>query len=152
MSQKNGMLRKKLVRLGISVVVLAIMLAVFAFVPAFQSAKYNICDNQLVVERENMYNTNMDVIVNIIDDRGNVTRETVKVYFEGDETNYTFDQEYFKDILETEDAVYVIDVEDGLFATFSNYTTFVTVFMVISFIIAMIACFSLMMLILGLTH
>lgn len=152
MSKKNEKLRKKLVRLGISVVVLAIMLAVFAFVPAFQSAKYEICDNQLVVERENVYNTNMDVIVNIIDDRGNVTRETVKVYFAGNETNYTYDQEYFKNILETEDDVYVIDVEDGLFTTFSNYTPLVTAFMIISFIIAMIACFSLMMFILGFTN
>lgn len=152
MSKKNEMLRKKLVRLGISVVVLAIMLAVFGLVPAFQSAKYEICDNQLVVERENMYNTNMGVIVNIIDGRGNVTRETVKVYFEGDETNYTFDQEYFKDILDTEDDVYVIEAEDGLFTTFSNYTTFVSVLMVILFIIAMIACFSLMMSIFDFIH
>ncbi len=152
MSKKNGMLRKKLVRVGISVVVLAITLAVFALVPAFQSAKYEISDNQLVVERENMYNTNMDVVVNIIDDRGNVTRETVKIYFEGDETNYTYDQEYFKNVLETEDDVYVIEVEDGLFTTFSNYTTFVKILMIITFIIAMIACFSLMMFILGLTN
>lgn len=152
MSKMNEKLRKKLVRLGISVVVLAIVFAVMALVPAFQDADYEIRDNQLTVVIENKYYTNMDVVVNVIDERGNVTSETVKIYFEEGKTNYTFDQEYFKNALETEDSVYVIDVENDTLSVFSNYTTFISIILGVLTVIALVAVFNIMLFIMGLIH
>lgn len=152
MSKMNEKLRKKLVRLGISVVVLAIVFAMVALVPAFQDADYEIRDNQLTVVIENKYYTNMDVVVNVIDERGNVTSETVKIYFEEGKTNYTFDQEYFKNALETEDSVYVIDVENDTLSVFSNYTTFISIILGVLMIIALVAVFNIMLFIMGLIH
>lgn len=152
MSKMNEKLRKKLVRLGISVVVLAIVFAVVALVPAFQDADYEIRDNQLTVVIENKYYTNMDVVVNVIDERGNVTSETVKIYFEEGKTNYTFDQEYFKNALETEDSVYVIDVENDTLSVFSNYTTFISIILGVLMVIALVAVFNIMLFIMGLIH
>ena len=57
MSNKNVKLRKKLVRLGVSLVVIAIVFAALALVPAFHSADYEIRDNHLTVERTNKHNT-----------------------------------------------------------------------------------------------
>ena len=151
MSKMNEKLRKKLVRLGVSVVVLAIVFALMALVPAFQHADYEIRDNQLTVVIENKYYTNMDVAVNVIDERGNVTSETVKIYFEEGKTNYTFDHEYFKNALETEDSVYVIDVENDILSVFSNYTTFISIILGVLMVIALVAVFNIMMFIMGLT-
>lgn len=152
MSTKNGLLRKKLVRLLVSIAVIAIMLAVWGLVPAFQTAKYEICDNQLTVERENKYNTNMDVAVIIIDERDNVKEEVVKVYFDEGKTTHIYDEEYFKNLLETEDDVHIVSVETELRNLFSNFTPVVNVIAVITFIITMIACFYFMMSLFNLIH
>lgn len=116
MSKKNVKIR--IILLVILTVLFAIEIALIALVPEFQYLTYEIRDNQLVVIRENMCNTNLDVSLNVIDEKGNKRKETVKVYFEGNETKYTFDQEYFKEVLETEDDVHVIEVKTSL----SNYT------------------------------
>ena len=152
MSKKNGELRKKLVRLVASFGVLAIFMAILALVPAFQQAKYEIQDNQLIVERNNMYNTNMDVILTVIDENGNVREETVKVHFEEDEINYTFDQEYFKNALETEDDVYIVDIDGELDSFFSNFTPVIRALMIIVFVLSLIACFFFIMSIFNLIH
>lgn len=152
MSTKNGLLRKKLVRLVASIGVLAIVFAVWTFVPAFQSAKYEIRDNQLMVERENKYNTNIDVVLTVIDEKGNVREETVKVHFEEGKTSYTFDQEYFKNVLETEDDVYIAGVEEEVSNIFSNFTPAVNVIMIIVFILSLIACFFFMISFFSLVH
>ncbi len=149
MSKMNEKLRKKLVRLGISVIVIAIVFAVLAVVPVFQTAKTEIKDNQLTVVRENLHHKGVEVIVNVIDDKGNVEKVTVKINFEGDETNYTFDQEYFKRVLDTEDNVYIVEIENNLFI---NYTPWVSVIFVILFIIIMIACLYFMMTIMSFIH
>ena len=152
MSKKNGELRNKLVRLVASFGVLAIFMAILALVPAFQQAKYEIQDNQLIVERNNMYNTNMDVILTVIDENGNVREETVKVHFEEDEINYTFDQEYFKNALETEDDVYIVDIDGELDSFFSNFTPVIRALMIIVFVLSLIACFFFIMSIFNLIH
>lgn len=152
MSKKNGELRKKLVRLVASFGVLAIFMAILALVPAFQQAKYEIQDNQLIVERNNMHNTNMDVILTVIDENGNVREETVKVHFEEDEINYTFDQEYFKNALETEDDVYIVDIDGELDSFFSNFTPVIRALMIIVFVLSLIACFFFIMSIFNLIH
>lgn len=152
MSKKNGELRKKLVRLVASLGVLAIFMAILALVPAFQPAEYEIKDNQLIVERNNMYNTNMDVVLTVIDEKGNVREENVKVNFEANEINYTFDQEYFKAALETEDDVYIVDVDSELDSFFSNFTPVIRVIMIIVFILSLIACFFVMMAMFNLIH
>lgn len=152
MSKMNEKLRKKLVRLGASLGVLAIFMAILALVPAFQQAKYEIHDNQLIVERNNMYNTNMDVVLTVIDENGNVREETVKVHFEEDEINYTFDQEYFKNALETEDDVYIVDIDGELDSFFSNFTPAIRVIMVIVFVLSLIACFFFIMSMFNLIH
>lgn len=149
MSKMNEKLRKKLVRLGISVIVIAIVFAVLAVVPVFQTAKTEIKDNQLTVVRENLHHKGVKVVVNVIDDKGNVEKVTVKINFEGDETNYTFDQEYFKRVLDTEDNVYIVEIENNLFI---NYTPWVSVIFVILFIIIMIACLYFMMTIMSFIH
>lgn len=152
MSKKNGELRNKLVRLVASFGVLAIFMAILALVPAFQQAKYEIQDNQLIVERNNMHNTNMDVILTVIDENGNVREETVKVHFEEDEINYTFDQEYFKNALETEDDVYIVDIDGELDSFFSNFTPVIRALMIIVFVLSLIACFFFIMSIFNLIH
>ncbi len=152
MSKKNGELRKKLVRMVASLGVLAIFMAILALVPAFQQAKYEIQDNQLIVERKNMYNTNMDVVLTVIDEKGNVREETVKVHFEENEINYTFDQEYFKNSLETEDDVYIVDVDGELDSFFSNFTPVIRVIMIIVFVLSLIACFFFIMSMFNLIH
>lgn len=149
MSKKNEMLRKKLVRLGISVIVIAIVFAVLAVVPVFQTAKTEIKDNQLTIVRENLHHKGVEVIVDVIDDKENVEKVTVKINFEGDETNYTFDQEYFKRVLDTEDNVYIVEMENNLFI---NYTPWVSVIFVILFIIIMIACLYFMITIMSFIH
>lgn len=152
MSKMNGKLRKKLVRLGISVVVIALVLAVIAVVPVFKSARTEIKDNQLTIVRENLHHRSVDVVVNMIDDKGNVEKVTVKINLEGEKTNYTFDQEYFKRVLDTEDNVYIVEIEDDLFNSFSNYTPWVSVIYAILFIIAMVACWYFMMSIMSFIH
>lgn len=152
MSTKNGLLRKKLVRLVVSIAVVAIMLAVWGLVPVFQTAEYEILDNQLTVERDNKYNTNMDVAVIIIDERGNVKEEVVKVHFDEGKTTHIYDEEYFKNVLETEDDVHIVSVETELRNLFSNFTPVVNVIAVITFIITMIACFCFMMSLFNLIH
>ncbi len=152
MSTKNGLLRKKLARLVVSIAVVAIMLAVWGLVPAFQTAEYEIRDNQLTVERDNKYNTNMDVAVIIIDERGNVKEEVVKVHFDEGKTTHIYDEEYFKNVLETEDDVHIVSVETELRNLFSNFTPVVNVIAVITFIITMIACFCFMMSLFNLIH
>lgn len=152
MSTKNGLLRKKLARLVVSIAVVAIMLAVWGLVPAFQTAEYEIRDNQLTVERDNKYNTNMDVAVIIIDERGNVKEEFVKVHFDEGKTSHIYDEEYFKNVLETEDDVHIVSVETELRNLFSNFTPVVNVIAVITFIITMIACFCFMMSLFNLIH
>ena len=152
MSTKNGLLRKKLARLVVSIAVVAIMLAVWGLVPAFQTAEYEIRDNQLTVERDNKYNTNMDVAVIIIDERGNVKEEVVKVHFDEGKTTHIYDEEYFKNVLETEDDVHIVSVESELRNLFSNFTPVVNTIAVITFIITMIACFCFMMSLFNLIH
>ncbi len=152
MSKMNEKLRKKLVGLGISVVVIALVLAVLAVVPVFKSARTEIKDNQLTIVRENLHHKSVDVVVNMIDDKGNVEKVTVKINLEGDETNYTFDQEYFKRVLDTEDNVYIVEIEEDLFNSFSNYTPWVSVVCAILFIIAMIACWFFMMCVFSFIH
>lgn len=136
--KKNGKLRKKLVGMAISAVVCAIALLLIGLVPAFQSADYKIADNQLIVERTNKYNTNMSVVLNVIDAKGNVEKETVKIYFD-DQTKLNFDQEYFKRLLQTDDDVYLVEVDSALITTFSNFTPFVSTMLVILFIISIVA-------------
>ena len=136
--KKNGKLRKKLVGMAISAVVCAIVLLLIGLVPAFQSADYKIADNQLIVERTNKYNTNMSVVLNVIDDKGNVEKETVKIYFD-DQTKLNLDQEYFKRLLQTDDDVYLVEVDSALITTFSNFTPFVSTMLVILFIISIVA-------------
>lgn len=152
MSTKNGLLRKKLVRLVVSIAVLGIVFAIWGLVPAFQMADYEIQDNQLMVERNNKYNTNIDVALIIIDGKGNVEKEVVKVYFDEGMTTHTYDDEYFKNILETEDDVHIVDVESELSNLFSNFTPVVNAIAIITFIITMIACFCFMMSFFDLIH
>ena len=151
MSGKNGKLRKKLVRLGVSVVVIAIMFAALALVPAFHSAEYEISDNHLVVERTNKHNTNMDVEVYVIDEKGNVRETSVKIYFEENVESYSFDQEYFKNVLETEDDVFIKEVKSDLITCVSNYTPGVALVLSILMIIVFVACFFLLISILSFT-
>lgn len=144
MSNKNGKLRKKFVRLGVSVVVIAILFAALALVPAFHSAEYEIRDNHLTVERTNKHNTNMDVELYVIDEKGNVRETTVKINFEENVKSYSFDDEYFKNILKTEDDVFIKEVKSDLITCVSSYTPGVAIVLGILLIILFVACFFLM--------
>ncbi len=144
MSNKNGKLRKKLIRLGASLVVIAIAFAALALVPAFHSAEYEIRDNHLTVERTNKHNTNMDVEVYVIDEKGNVREATVKINFEENVKNYSFDTEYFKNILKTEDDVFIKEVKSDLITCVSSYTPGVAIVLSILLIIVFVASFFLL--------
>lgn len=92
-------------------------------IPAFREAEVEIKDNCMTIVRENMYQTSVDVVVNEIDAKGNVEEKKVKVNFEDGVTEFSFDQEYFKQVLETENDVYLIKTSDKVFDMFSYYTT-----------------------------
>lgn len=142
MTTKKGRLRKKLVRLGVSLLVLVALLWVMTLIPVFTTANHEICDNVLyVTERDNKYHTNMDVVLTIIDEKGNLREETVKVQFTEGETSFVYDQEYFKNLLDTEDEVYIAEVDTELFTLFSNIENPVKILLIIYYIIVMIACF-----------
>lgn len=146
MTTKKGRLRKKLLRLGISLLVLVALLWVMTLIPAFTTANHEIRDNVLyVTERDNKYNTNMDVVLTIIDEKGNLRKETVKVQFTEGETSFVYDQEYFKNVLDTEDEVYITEVDTELLTLFSNIGNPVKILLIIYYIIVMIACFAFMM-------
>lgn len=149
MSNKNVKLRKKLVRLGVSLVVIAIVFAALALVPAFHSADYEIRDNQLTVERTNKHNTNMNVEVYMIDEKGNVRETTVKIYFDENVESYSFDKEYFQNILDTEDDVFIKEVKSDLITCISSFTPVVAIVLSILMIIVFVACFFLLFSILG---
>lgn len=149
MSNKNVKLRKKLVRLGVSLVVIAIVFAALALVPAFHSADYEICDNHLTVERTNKHNTNMNVEVYMIDEKGNVRETTVKIYFDENVESYSFDKEYFQNILDTEDDVFIKEVKSDLITCISSFTPGVAIVLSILMIIVFVACFFLLFSILG---
>lgn len=144
MSNKNVKLRKKLVRLGVSLVVIAIVFAALALVPAFHSADYEVRDNHLTVERTNKHNTNMDVEVYMIDEKGNVRETTVKIYFDENVESYSFDKEYFQNILDTEDDVFIKEVKSDLITCISNFTPGVAIVLSILMIIVFVACFFLL--------
>lgn len=149
MSNKNVKLRKKLVRLGVSLVVIAIVFAALALVPAFHSADYEIRDNLLTVERTNKHNTNMNVEVYMIDEKGNVRETTVKIYFDENVESYSFDKEYFQNILDTEDDVFIKEVKSDLITCISSFTPGVAIVLSILMIIVFVACFFLLFSILG---
>ena len=149
MSNKNVKLRKKLVRLGVSLVVIAIVFAALALVPAFHSADYEIRDNHLTVERTNKHNTNMNVEVYMIDEKGNVRETTVKIYFDENVESYSFDKEYFQNILDTEDDVFIKEVKSDLITCISSFTPVVAIVLSILMIIVFVACFFLLFSILG---
>ena len=144
MSSKNVKFRKKLVKVGVSLVVIAIVFAALALVPAFHSAEYELCDNHLTVERTNKHNTGMDVKVYIIDEKGNVRDDIVKINFEENVERFDFDQEYFKSALNTEDDVYIAEVNSDLITCISNYTPGVAIILCIMMIIVFVACFFLL--------
>lgn len=153
MSKKNEKFRNnKLMRLLMSVIIIVIVFAMMAMVPAFQKADYEIRDNQMTIVRENKYYTNMNVIVDVIDEKGNVEREKVNIKFEDNKTNYTFDQEYFKKALETEDSVCIVDVDGNVLASFSNYTTFVSIILIIMTMVALASSLNIVMFIMGLIN
>ena len=80
----------------------------------------------------------MKVDVIRIDAKGNVAEETVEVLFEDDVTDFSYDQEYFKNVLGTEDDVYIIGVVDGLFNVIGSYSTGVSIALTIYAIIAFV--------------
>lgn len=129
--------------------VIAIVFAALALVPAFHSADYEICDNHLTVERTNKHNTNMNVEVYMIDEKGNVRETTVKIYFDENVESYSFDKEYFQNILDTEDDVFIKEVKSDLITCISSFTPGVAIVLSILMIIVFVACFFLLFSILG---
>lgn len=123
----------------IRLVVVVALLVIGANIPAFAEAEVEIKDNCMTVVRENMYQTSVDVIVNEIDTKGNIEEKKVKVNFEDGVTEFSFDQEYFKDILETENDVYLVETSDRVFDIFSYYTTGVGAAYVIWFFVTLLA-------------
>lgn len=129
--------------------VIAIVFAALALVPAFHSADYEIRDNHLTVERTNKHNTNMNVEVYMIDEKGNVRETTVKIYFDENVESYSFDKEYFQNILDTEDDVFIKEVKSDLITCISSFTPGVAIVLSILMIIVFVACFFLLFSILG---
>ena len=129
--------------------VIAIVFAALALVPAFHSADYEIRDNHLTVERTNKHNTNMNVEVYMIDEKGNVIETTVKIYFDENVESYSFDKEYFQNILDTEDDVFIKEVKSDLITCISSFTPGVAIVLSILMIIVFVACFFLLFSILG---
>lgn len=130
--------KKKGVRLLASILIFVLYLYLGTFIPQFASATKEIQDNCLTVHRENMSETSMKVDVIRIDAKGNVAEETVEVLFEDDVTDFSYDQEYFKNVLGTEDDVYIIGVVDGLFNVIGSYSTGVSIALTIYAIIAFV--------------
>lgn len=123
----------------IRLVVVVALLVIGANIPAFAEAEVEIKDNCMTVVRENMYQTSVDVIVNEIDAKGNIEEKKVKVNFEEGVTEFSFDQEYFKEILETENDVYLVETSDRVFDIFAYYTTGVGTAYVIWFFVTLLA-------------
>ena len=130
--------KKKGVRLLASILIFVLYLYLGTFIPQFASATKEIQDNCLTVHRENMSEISMKVDVIRIDAKGNVAEETVEVLFEDDVTDFSYDQEYFKNVLGTEDDVYIIGVVDGLFNVIGSYSTGVSIALTIYAIIAFV--------------
>lgn len=130
--------KKKGVRLLASILIFALYLYLGTFIPQFASATKEVQDNCLTVHRENMSEISMKVDVIRIDAKGNVAEETVEVLFEDDVTDFSYDQEYFKNVLGTEDDVYIIGVADGLFNVIGSYSTGVSIALTIYAIIAFV--------------
>lgn len=130
--------KKKGVRLLASILIFVLYLYLGTFIPQFASATKEVQDNCLTVHRENMSEISMKVDVIRIDAKGNVAEETVEVLFEDDVTDFSYDQEYFKNVLGTEDDVYIIGVVDGLFNVIGSYSTGVSIALTIYAIIAFV--------------
>lgn len=130
--------KKKGVRLLASILIFVLYLYFGTFIPQFASATKEVQDNCLTVHRENMSEISMKVDVIRIDTKGNVAEETVEVLFEDDVTDFSYDQEYFKNVLGTEDDVYIIGVVDGLFNVIGSYSTGVSIALTIYAIIAFV--------------
>ena len=137
--------KKKGVRLLASILIFVLYLYLGTFIPQFASATKEIQDNCLTVHRENMSEISMKVDVIRIDAKGNVAEETVEVLFEDDVTDFSYDQEYFKNVLGTEDDVYIVGVADGLFNVIGSYSTGVSIALTVYAVIAFILMWCMLM-------
>ena len=135
MTTKKVRIRKDVVALWVVITIVISMLIVLMFVPAFKTVDYEIRDNQLFVERENIHNVSMDVVV-AVNNKGTVREEKVRIYFEKDTGSYVYDQEYFKEVLETEGSVQILKVP--LIWT-SHFDDAVSPYLMLSFYIFLIA-------------
>ncbi len=135
MTTLKRVFKKKSVRLLASILAFVLFLYIGTFIPQFASATKEIKDNCLTVHRENMSEIKMEVEIIRIDAKGNIAEETVEVMFEDGVTDFSYDQEYFKNALETEDDVYIKGASDKLFTLIGNYTTGVSIALTIYAII-----------------
>lgn len=126
---------KKILRTLIAGIVLVGTILLGAYLPILQTAKCEISDNTLIVERKNPYNTSVVVEVIEIDTNGNVEEERMRIHFEEGEENIEYNQEYFKKVLETENDVFVKGLSDRSLDFISYYTPAVTVLMVVVMIL-----------------
>lgn len=104
----NGQPKKRPNKLTVAAIIAVVTLLLGSFLPCFAVPDVVVYDNSFIVsERNNMYFKSMLVDVITIDEKGRVEEETVRLYLEGDETEYRFTKEDLKEILETEDEVYI---------------------------------------------
>lgn len=134
---------KKVRNILVPILVVVVLLVIYSHIPAFAEPDITIKDNCMTVVNENEHYLKTEVILQEIDSKGNITVKESTVEF-GVGT-YTFDDTYFKKVLETENNVYIVETSDNLFDMVSNYSTgiaiCVTIFLIIIFIVAMKCCY-----------
>lgn len=122
MTTYNVQTNKSRFRAIVASIVLVVTFALAGWLPAFQTATTVVKDNQLLVERTNMKNTSVLVDVLEIDPKGNVKEHEVRVNYEDGEKYFTFDSNYFQQLLDTENQVIIKGVSEKSFASISYFT------------------------------
>ena len=149
MTARKESVGKKILRIVIPIVVVAILLYVQSSIPAFADAEITIRDNCMTVINDNEHLLKTKVIVNTIDSKGNVTERKVDV--EIGVGTFKFDGEYFQNLLETEDSVYIVETVDDLIPVITSYDTGVQIWLWIFLAVMIFFTFKICHGIIGLT-
>ena len=142
MTARKESVGKKILRIVIPIVVVAILLYVQSSIPAFADAEITIRDNCMTVVNDNEHLLKTKVIVNTIDSKGNVTERKVDVEF-GVGT-FKFDGEYFH-------SVYIVETVDDLIPVITSYDTGVQIWLWIFLAVMIFFTFKICHGIIGLT-
>ncbi len=131
---------RKFDKLTIAAIIAVVALVLGTLLPCFAFPETVVYDSSFIItERTNMHFNSVLLDVVIIDENGRVDEDEVRVYLEGEETEYRFTNEDLQKILETEDEVYIKGVTEKALLHCSFFTPVVGFFYAVLALVAVIS-------------